>query len=117
MRSDASPFGIKNYHALPGSCQYYSIGIFQVESLEFVVDVLPLRAFKCLADPVSTIVVRVAVPTYADPIQLKTLDCKFSCYILQVVRRPNICAVVQKPVCRVDLCFDVYPFWPQALGT
>jgi hypothetical protein len=61
--------------------------------------------------------VEVTVPTYADPIQLKTLDSKFVCHILQVVRRPDICAIVQKPVCRIDLRFDIYPFWPEALST
>jgi hypothetical protein len=37
---------------------------------------------------------KVSVPTYANPIQLKTLDGKLAGNILQIVRRSDICFVI-----------------------
>ena len=59
----------------------------------------------------------ISVPTYADPIQFETLDCKLACNILQVERGSYVCVVIQKPVRWLNLRLDVNPLWPEPLGT
>jgi hypothetical protein len=58
---------------------------------------------------------KVPVPTYADPIQLKTLNGKLAGNILQVVRGSDICFVIQKPVHWFYRSLNVDPFWAKAL--
>ena len=47
-----------------------------------IIDGLPFCAFEGLVNPPSLFVMQISVPTYADPIQLKTLDRKLARHIL-----------------------------------
>jgi len=58
----------------------------------------------------------ISIPTSAHPIQFQTLDQKLTRHILQVVGGSNIRAGIQKPICRLDLGFDVYSFWAKPLS-
>ena len=107
----------KQDHSLPSSGQNHSISILKVESPRLVIHGLPFCSLESLVDPHTILVMKVTVPTYADPIQFKTLDRKLARHILQIIRGSDIGAVIQKPISWLDLRLDVNAFGPKALST
>ena len=69
-------------HPLSSSSQNHSISVLQIQSPGIVVDGLPLGAFECLAGPFSILMMKVSIPTHADPIQFETLDGELARHIL-----------------------------------
>ena len=67
--------------------------------------------------PSSVLMMKISIPTNAHPIQFQPLDQKLTRHILQIVGGPNIRAGIQKPICRLDLSFNVYTLWTEPLST
>jgi hypothetical protein len=81
-----------------------------------VIDGRPLCAFEGLEVPSSILMIQIAIPAHAHPIQFQALDQKLTRHILQIVGGSNISAGIQEPICRLDLSFDVYALRTEPLG-
>ena len=88
------PIGDEEGHPLPRPCQNHPICVLEIKTPGIIIYGLPLCSLEGLRNPGPVPMMKVSVPTYANPIRLKTLNGKLAGNILLVVRGSDICFVI-----------------------
>jgi len=90
-------------HPLPRSRQAHSVGVLNKNLSICRIYMLPSRTSKAEALPLSLIATKVGIPTHTSPIEFEPLNVELGRSLFKVVRRANICSVIQEPKRRINL--------------